>query len=131
MRIFAIAAGLACAATVASAETPMPTGQATPSQVQASADIARPDVQDMSTAEIRTFNATVTSKHRYFIVCKRSSVTGSLAKVTRVCQTREDWERSTRNAQGDANDLLAGGRASSGCNPYCLEGQPRSAGTPQ
>lgn len=132
MRIFTIAVVLACGiGQVASAETPVSTDQAPKDQIQAGAEITRPIVQDMNSADIRRFNATVSSKHRYFIICRQSAVTGSLAKVTRVCQTREDWERGTREAQAEANDLLAGGRASAGCNPYCLEGQPMSAGTPQ
>lgn len=81
--------------------------------------ISRPDVQAMSIAEIRRFNTTVPVKHRYFIVCKQSTVTGSLAKVRRVCQTRDDWERSARAAQDGTQDVLERSRATSGCHPFC------------
>lgn len=86
---------------------------------EAPPQIARPDVQAMSKSEIRAFNATVPSTHRYYIICRQSSVTGSLAKVTRVCLTREDRERTARDAQGDANNAVERGRASAGCDPYC------------
>lgn len=128
MKMFAVAAALAGGMIlVANTGTP---AAADPANA-ASADIERPDVQAMKMADIRRFNQTVPTKHRYYIVCRQSTVTGSLAKVRRVCQTRDDWERSTREAQSDAESLLAGGRASSGCNPYCLDGQTKSAGTPQ
>lgn len=128
MRPFASAAALIVGiSTIANAETPV----AADAPKADPATIARPDVQAMSMTEIRSFNSTVPSKHRYFIVCRQSAVTGSLAQVRRTCNTREDWERRSREAQNSAQGLLDGGRSSSGCNPYCLENQPGSAPSPQ
>lgn len=128
MKLLLLAATLiSSTSAIAAAEAPAPAAapQADP------AKIVRPDVQAMSMSEIRRFNTTVPSKHPYFIVCRQAAVTGSLAQVRRTCNTREDWERRTREAQNTAQGLLDGGRASSGCNPYCLENQPGSAPSPQ
>ena len=38
-------------------------------------------------------------------VCKRITETGSLARVTKVCLTRAEWERSARGHQGYAQDM--------------------------
>ena len=79
------------------------------------ADVARPNAPDMSLAEIRAFNAKLPKDHRYFIVCKREGVTGSLAKAIRVCQTREDIERLARDAQDGTREVMDRGRVSPGC----------------
>lgn len=81
--------------------------------------IARPEPSKMKSSEIRAFNATVGPQHRYYIVCKRSSVTGSWAKETRSCRTRDDWDRTARNSQADAQNTLERSRASAGCDPLC------------
>lgn len=95
-----------------------------PPATQATA-IARPDVAAMSIGEIRHFNENVPVKHRYYIICRTDVVTGFLAKVQRICQTREDWERSRQETQQAARNMIDGGRASSGCDPLCFEGPPR------
>ncbi len=81
--------------------------------------IARPDVAAMSLGEIRRFNDGVPVKHRYYIICRKEVVTGFLAKVRRICQTREDWQRSREEAQQTTQSLIDGGRASSGRDPMC------------
>lgn len=79
------------------------------------ADVERPNAPDMSLAEIRAFNAKLPKDHRYYIVCKREGVTGSLAKAILVCQTREDIDRSSRDAQSGTRDVLDRARVSPGC----------------
>ena len=79
------------------------------------ADVERPNAPDMSLAEIRAFNAKLPKDHRYFIVCKREGVTGSLAKAIRVCQTREDIERLARDAQNGTREIMDRARVSPGC----------------
>ena len=81
------------------------------------ADVERPDAPAMSLAEIRTFNAALPKNHRYFIVCKRETTTGSLAKVVRVCQTREDMDRRARDAQNGTRDIMERTRVAPGCPP--------------
>ena len=62
-------------------------------------DIPKPNTAAMSIKEIRVHNASLTSKHPQFIVCKRQSVTGSLAKKTRTCLTNEVWEKRADSAR--------------------------------
>ena len=81
------------------------------------ADVERPDAPAMSLAEIRTFNAALPKNHRYFIVCKRETTTGSLAKVVRVCQTRDDMDRRARDAQNGTRDIMERTRVAPGCPP--------------
>ncbi|MBJ7442426.1 MAG: hypothetical protein JHD35_25885 [Sphingopyxis sp.] len=81
------------------------------------ADVERPNAPEMSLAEIRAFNAKLPKDHRYFIVCKREGVTGSLAKVVRVCQTREDMDRLARDAQNGTRDIMERTRVAPGCPP--------------
>ena len=78
-------------------------------------EVERPNAPDMSLAEIRAFNAKLPKDHRYYIVCKREGVTGSLAKAIRVCQTREDIERLARDAQDGTREVMDRGRVSPGC----------------
>lgn len=80
-------------------------------------DLERPDAPAMSLADIRTFNAALPKNHRYFIVCKRETTTGSLAKVVRVCQTREDMDRRARDAQNGTRDIMERTRVAPGCPP--------------
>lgn len=115
MKLFASAMTLTgCIALSANAQIPAPADPPV-----ADTKIPRPDVQAMTIAEIRRFNTTVPPKHPYFILCKRTTVTGSFAKVRRVCQTRDDWERSARAAQDGTQDVLERSRSTSGCQPYC------------
>ncbi len=79
------------------------------------ADVERPNAPEMSLAEIRAFNAKLPKDHRYFIVCKREGVTGSLAKAIRVCRTREDIDRASRDAQSGAREIMDRARVSPGC----------------
>lgn len=81
------------------------------------AEIQRPDPLRMSMAEIRAFNASLPPKHRYFIICRQSEVTGSLAKTERRCMTRDDWERGSRSARDDADEAIDSRRSTSGCTP--------------
>lgn len=115
MKYFASAAALAAAIALAISSG----AAAAPEAASATDPIARPDVPKMSRAEIRAFNAKLPPNHRYYITCRQASVTGSLAKVTRVCLTREDRERIARSAQDDTNATIDRSRASSGCDPYC------------
>ncbi|WP_447757200.1 hypothetical protein [Sphingopyxis fribergensis] len=120
MKYFAPAAALAASIALAISTGAAAAPDAAPTGAAPSADqIARPDVPAMSRAEIRAFNAKLPPNHRYYITCRQSSVTGSLAKVTRVCLTREDRERIARAAQDDTNATVDRARASSGCDPYC------------
>lgn len=124
MKYFATAAvlagSLAIAITPGATAAPAAAPATTTTTTTTTADgIARPDVSAMSRSEIRAFNAKLTPNHRYYITCRQSSVTGSLAKVTRVCLTREDRERIARDAQDDTNTTIDRARASSGCDPYC------------
>lgn len=105
------------------ASTPPPEAAKLPA-TEATA-IARPDVAAMSIGEIRRFNEGVPVKHRYYIICRKDVVTGFLAKVRRICQTREDWERSRQEAQQATRNIIEGGRASAGCDPLCFERPPR------
>ncbi|MFA9201304.1 MAG: hypothetical protein ACEQR8_08995 [Cypionkella sp.] len=59
----------------------------------------KPNVSAMSIKEIRVHNAGLTAKHPQFIVCKRQSVTGSLARKTRTCLTNESWEKRAEAAR--------------------------------
>lgn len=43
-------------------------------------------------------------------VCKRVTVTGSLAQTRKVCGTREFWEERARRAKGWTRDVLDQGR---------------------
>lgn len=43
-------------------------------------------------------------------ICKRVTVTGSLAQTRKVCGTREFWEERTRRAKGWTRDVLDQGR---------------------
>lgn len=82
-------------------------------------NIIRPEPQNMTSAEIKAFNANVPVEHRYFIVCQRTKVTGSLVKKVRTCMTREDLDRLARAAQDETNEKMNQGRVQRGCVPYC------------
>lgn len=119
MKYIATTAFLASSLALAIAPGATATPTAAPAATPTTDGVARPDVTAMSKAEIRAFNAKLPPNHRYYITCRQSSVTGSLAKVTRVCLTREDRERIARDAQDDTNTTIDRARASSGCDPYC------------
>ncbi len=78
-------------------------------------EVERPDAPKMTLAEIRAFNAKLPKDHRYYIVCKREGTTGSLAKVIRTCQTREDIDRLARDAQDGTREVMDRARVSPGC----------------
>ena len=65
----------------------------------AQSDIPRPNTTAMSIKDIRIHNASLTAKHPQYIVCKRQSVTGSLAKKTRTCLTNEVWQQRADSAR--------------------------------
>lgn len=112
-----VIAAIACASLIGN--TP-PTASERP-LTSNGADIKRPDVPAMSIADIRSFNTTLPATHRYYIVCRKYAVTGSLAKVRKICQTRDDWNREINDIRQAAQTLIDGGRASSGCDPYCFK----------
>ncbi|GAO76996.1 MULTISPECIES: hypothetical protein [unclassified Sphingopyxis] len=118
MKYFATAAVLAGGLALATMSGATAAPAAAPATATADG-IARPDVPAMSRAEIRAFNAKLPPNHPYYITCRQSSVTGSLAKVTRVCLTREDRERIARDAQDETHTTIDRSRASAGCDPYC------------
>jgi hypothetical protein len=69
-------------------------------------EVERPDVTKMKMSQIREHNAGIAKEHRYYIVCRTDTVTGSLAKRARTCRTREDWDIMARNAQQFLNDTV-------------------------
>lgn len=115
--VTAVITAIACASLIGNtppaASEQRPTAKGT--------DVKRPDVPAMTVADIRRFNTTVPANHRYYIVCRKYAVTGSLAKVRKICQTRDDWNREINEVRQSAQTLIDGGRASSGCDPYCFK----------
>ena len=54
-----------------------------------------------------------------FVVCRRESVTGSLAQTKKICMTRAEWAARTRNSQEGAQAMQNSGHVNS-----CGSGQP-------
>lgn len=72
----------------------------------ASGDSARPDVTSMKMSQIRAHNAKLDKGHRYFILCRTDTITGSLSKRARTCRTREDWDRMANQAQEHLTEII-------------------------
>jgi hypothetical protein len=67
--------------------------------VAATGDAVAPNPMAMSIKEIRVHNASLDPGHPQFIVCKRESVTGSLAKKNKTCLTKQDWKARADKAR--------------------------------
>jgi hypothetical protein len=76
-----------------------------------------PNPGAMSIKEIRVHNSTLLPDDPQFIVCKREDVTGSLAKKSRICLTKEVWAaRADRARDWTVEALNRGMRACSSPN---------------
>jgi hypothetical protein len=69
-------------------------------------EVVEPDPKKMSQAEIRAFNASLDKNHKFYIRCKRSIATGSLAKREYSCRTNAQWAAADARGNQEARDIM-------------------------
>jgi hypothetical protein len=69
-------------------------------------EVAEPNPKKMSQAEIRAFNATLDKNHKFYIRCKSSIATGSLAKREYSCRTNAQWAAADARGNQEARDIM-------------------------
>ena len=72
----------------------------------APAALVEPNPKKMSQAEIRAFNASLDKDHKFYIRCKRSASTGSLAKREYSCRTNAQWTAADTRGNQEARDIM-------------------------
>lgn len=78
------------------------------SSAHAAPDRVPPDrpPSEMTSSQIKAFNAGLESIHPYFIRCRKTEVIGSLVKKLRVCRTNEQWKASADAGNANAREIL-------------------------
>ena len=61
---------------------------------------------EMTSTEIKAYNADIDRAHPYYISCRKTEVIGSLARKLRVCRTNEQWKESSARGNENAADTL-------------------------
>lgn len=79
---------------------------ATTTAVTPAVVIDQPNPKSMSQAEIRAFNAKLDKTHKYYIRCKRSVATGSLAKKNYSCRTNAEWNEADARGSQESRDIM-------------------------
>lgn len=69
-------------------------------------EITEPNPKTMSQAEIRAFNASLESNHKYYIRCTRTVAIGSLVKKLFSCRTNEQWLAADARGNQEARDIM-------------------------
>lgn len=79
----------------------------------------RPDVQSMSTKEIRLHNAALETDDPHYIKCRRSAVTGSLARKVKLCLTNLEWQEQASKSQEWTAEVIDKNRSLPCGGPDC------------